>query len=254
MRNFIKITDNISYIQKNHEPLSAEVVLIKGHNFTWLFDTGNGEKISNCINAVSAHKKTILSHFHPDHMANVYKVHPDTIYVSANTSGYLHLYATEYVQDSLTLFRSNSCSVSADICTASGITQNTDTATPCNNSCTAAPAITIINKEITITDGITLKILPIPSSHAKGSLGMLVDNEYLFLGDAAYSGTRHGRHIYNVQLLKELIQLLHTLSVKYICLSHNEPFVKSSEEIIAWLEEIYTKREKNNPYIEIVFN
>ena len=44
-----------------------------------------------------------------------------------------------------------------------------------------------------IDDGVKLRIFPLPSSHAKGSLGIEVSGEYAFLGDGVYPGTKNGK-------------------------------------------------------------
>lgn len=95
-----------------------------------------------------------------------------------------------------------------------------------------------------IHDGIHLKIIHIPNSHAKGSVGLIMNNEYLLIGDSL-DGNRNG---FNVSLLSEEIKLLKELDYKYVLNGHNNEII-NKEDIIKELEFIYSKRIKNKPYI-----
>lgn len=108
---------------------------------------------------------------------------------------------------------------------------------------------TVVRKSLTISDGIQLTIFPIPSSHAKGSLGLEVNEAYAFLGDAVYSSIKQGRTVYNATLLKDTIASLRTLRAPYFLLSHAEPFVQKKEEVLAMLEDIYAQRKPSCPDI-----
>ena len=39
----IKITEQISYIKASDEPLSADVILVEGKEYLYVFDVGNNE-------------------------------------------------------------------------------------------------------------------------------------------------------------------------------------------------------------------
>lgn len=108
---------------------------------------------------------------------------------------------------------------------------------------------TVVRKPLTISDGIQLTIFPIPSSHAKGSLGLEVNETYAFLGDAVYSSEKQERTVYNATLLKDTIASLRTLRAPYFLLSHAEPFVQKKEEVLAMLEDIYAQRKPACPDI-----
>ncbi len=108
----------------------------------------------------------------------------------------------------------------------------------------------VIDKDIFISDGIEIHIFPLPSSHAKGSVGMEV-GDYAFLGDATYATMKQGKVCYNVSVLKEEIAVLKNLSAKFFLISHDEKFVHPKEEIIAKLEEIYLKRDLKESFIWI---
>ena len=89
----------------------------------------------------------------------------------------------------------------------------------------------VVDGELLIEDEVSLRIYPIPNSHAKGSLCVLVNNEYLIMGDSYYSNIKG----YNLSLLHDEISLLRKLDFKYAFMSHdNEPH--NREEIIAGLE------------------
>jgi len=110
---------------------------------------------------------------------------------------------------------------------------------------------TIINQD-TIIDNVHLFILP--STHAKGCLGMEVNNEYCFVGDALYGKWKDNELIYNVQKLKAQIDCLKNIKSKYLLISHDRTYCVLKDEKIKELENIYNKREKNNPYIQIEEN
>ena len=105
---------------------------------------------------------------------------------------------------------------------------------------------TVVNGELTIGD---LRIFQIPSSHTKGCLGLEIGNEYAFVGDALYCKAKGGYYAYNSQLLKDEIEVLKALKAPKLLVSHFQGMVRPKDEVIAELEEIYSKREKNNPYI-----
>lgn len=105
---------------------------------------------------------------------------------------------------------------------------------------------TVIKEPFEIKDGVTLKVFPIANSHAKGSLCVTVNDEYLFIGDSYYCSAKG----YNVSLLHDEIEFLRNLVfTKAIC-SHEE-VIHTKEEILSELEECYSKRETGNPYIKL---
>ncbi|MGN0167828.1 MAG: MBL fold metallo-hydrolase [Acetatifactor sp.] len=107
----------------------------------------------------------------------------------------------------------------------------------------------IVDTESFIEDGVSIHLFKIPSSHAKGSVGMEVNGEYAFWGDAAYCTTKNGKHVYNAQLLLEQIRLLESLSSKYILLSHEKEFVTEKDRLLEELRGWYGKRDAKSPYI-----
>ena len=109
---------------------------------------------------------------------------------------------------------------------------------------------TVVDKDVFIDDGVKIHIFPLPSSHAKGSVGMEI-GEYAFLGDGTYATMKQGRACYNASVLKEEITVLKNLSAKYFLLSHDEKFIRNREEVISELEEIYSKRDPKESFIWI---
>ncbi len=109
----------------------------------------------------------------------------------------------------------------------------------------------VVQEDIFIEDGVKLHLFGIPSGHAKGCIGLEVDEEYAFLGDAVYCTMKAGRPVYNANLLAEQIKLLRSLKAKYFLLSHRERFVCKKEVVLRQLESIYKKRDAMNAWISI---
>ncbi len=89
-----------------------------------------------------------------------------------------------------------------------------------------------------------LHIFPLPSSHAKGSLGLEIDGTYAFVGDALYCMTKNKNYVYNTQLLKEEIDVLKSLSSPFVLVSHFKGFIRKKEDVLQELETIYEMRVK----------
>ena len=56
----VKIIEKISYITSSIEPLSAEVGIIEGKDYIYLFDVGNNKVVSEHLQTLSKKKKIIL--------------------------------------------------------------------------------------------------------------------------------------------------------------------------------------------------
>lgn len=105
---------------------------------------------------------------------------------------------------------------------------------------------TVIKEPMHIEDGVFMDILPLPSSHAKGSLTVIVNKTVILLGDGCYSNNKG----YNVSLLHDMIKILKAAEFTTAIKSH-ESKEYTKEELIEELETIYFLREKNNPYISL---
>lgn len=100
-----------------------------------------------------------------------------------------------------------------------------------------------------IDDGVHLEIIPMPSTHAKGCLALMVDDEYLFMGDATYPMQKDGHTVFNSQLLKAQIDLLASLPADKLLLSHDDKFIRPKKVVLRQLGAVYGKRSKDDPYI-----
>ena len=89
MTKIVKLTDRIRYLQMSYEPLSADVVAVRGDSAWWIFDVGACDEaakfindlprnlvddvanLAACNNAARLAKNVVISHFHRDHLLNV---------------------------------------------------------------------------------------------------------------------------------------------------------------------------------------
>lgn len=218
----IRINGTVSYIESTSDPLSAEVGVIRGKEKIWLYDVGNSgearEEIRNLISPAQGIGGTPPPLFSPVSALPCGVVlshfHPDHI---GNLSG---------LPDPLELYVGG-------------------------NTWKYTKKGTVVTSDLYLEDGCTLHLFPLPSTHAKGSLGLEVDGEYAFLGDGLYPGRKGGRAVYNAQLLKYGIDVLKSLKAHTFLISHGNPFFQGKEETIRKLEEIFSGRENNQPYIEV---
>ena len=230
----IKITEQISYIKASDNPLSADVVLVDGQEFLYVFDVGNNERVAEYINSLPKKKRVILSHFHTDHMGNIGRIDWETVYFGANTEKYFQHYITDYAAQRF-------ADLPGALATALG--EKLDEK--------KAPRYVTVFEPVKIQDGISIEIYHVPNSHAKGSLLMQVNEEYIFMGDSLYSRAEGDNYVYNAQLLKEEIELLKQLPGTKIFSSHEARPIKAKTGVIRFLEQIYAKREKNDAYIRM---
>lgn len=211
----IYITDNISYIPASKGPLSADVGIIEGEEYLYLFDVGNNEEVAAYLDALPKKKMVILSHFHADHTGSIGRLAFERVYSGPIMGKYYQYFVPGYEPEK-------------------------------------EPVKYLkVMEPVKIFDGVELELYPMPSSHAKGSLLLQVNREFIFLGDGIYSRKKDGRAVYNVQLLKEQMKLLQELPGDKLFISHEKRPVKAKKSMLRFLEKIYEKREKKNPYIEI---
>lgn len=217
----IRMNGTVSYIESTDDPLSAEVGVIRGRDKIWLYDVGNSgesrEEIRNLISPAQGIGGTPSPSFSavsaPPYSIVLSHFHPDHI---GNLSG-LPEPLELYVGGNTWKYTKKGIAVTGDLY---------------------------------LEDGCALHLFPLPSTHAKGSLGLEVDGEYAFLGDGLYPGRKGGLAVYNAQLLKEAIDVLKSLKAHTVLVSHRKPFALDREETIRELEEIYSRREAGQPYIE----
>ena len=250
----VKINDEISYLNASEDPISANVVFIKPTNseLTWIFDVGLTAFAAAQINAVKGRKNIVLSHFHPDHIFNLSRVNYEKVFVSRNTFKYTK---TGILVENTTEFDKNgnvkNFSVSDDcaVCDARNVADADNVVDARNaynnrNSCSNPAESKNPQKNENI------KIIPLPSSHAKGSL-ILEYGDYAFCGDGTYCMSKNGKHFYNATLLFDEIRTLEKLSCTYLCLSHDKNFVQNRKDVINLHKEIYSRRKTGEPFISV---
>ena len=238
MPKIVKLTDRIHYLQMSNDPLSADVIAVRGDRAWWIFDVGacddavqfinalpripveeaaipvdeNGANLAACNNAARLAKNVVVSHFHRDHLLNVQRMCGGEISLDINA-----LYVGAYT--------SKTFGEIEDV------------------------AKNVVMEPLSFDDCVQIRILPMPNSHAKGSLALVVD-DYVFLGDATYPMVGHGApDVYNVQILGEQIKLLKSLTSTRFCLSHKRGLVRDKTSVIQFLESVYARRQKNENYI-----
>ena len=242
----IKITEQISYIKASDNPLSADVILVDGQEYLYVFDVGNNEQVAEYLNAIPKKKRVILSHFHTDHMGNIGRVQWENVFFGANTEKYFQHYIPDYAaQRFAELPGALAGALSEDAAEGSG-----DAVQEVQKF---SRYVTVFDS-IKISDGVTIEIHHVPNSHAKGSLLLQVNEEYIFVGDSLYSKVEGDTYVYNAQLLKEETELLKNLPGSKIFSSHEARPVKAKAGVVRFLEQIYAKREKNDAYIRVSRN
>ena len=238
MPKIVKLTDRIQYLQMSNDPLSADVIAVRGDRAWWIFDVGacdeavqfinelpripveeaaipvdeNGANLAACNNAARLAKNVVISHFHRDHLLNVQRMCGGEISLDIDA-----LYVGAYTSKTFGEIE--------------GVAKN------------------VVMEPLALDDGVQIQILPMPNSHAKGSLALIVD-DFVFLGDATYPMVGHGApDVYNVQILGEQIKLLKSLTPSRFCLSHKRGLVRDKTSVIQFLESVYARRQKNENYI-----
>ena len=226
----VKLTDRIHYLQMSNDPLSADVIAVRGDSAWWIFDVGacddavqfinelphilvdDAANLAKRDNGVRLAKNVVISHFHRDHLLNVQRMCSGEISLDIDA-----LYVGAYTSKTFGEIE--------------GVSKN------------------VVMEPLAFDDGVQIQILPMPNSHAKGSLALIVD-DYGFLGDATYPMVGHGSpDVYNVQILGEQIKLLKKLSASRFCLSHKRGLVRDKTSVLMFLESVYARRQKNENYI-----
>ncbi|MGN0971039.1 MAG: hypothetical protein ACI4OY_03720 [Aristaeellaceae bacterium] len=107
---------------------------------------------------------------------------------------------------------------------------------------------TAVTEPLILRDGVTLRLFPLPSSHAKGCLGLEM-GDYALLGDGLYACVKQGRRAYNASVLAETLRALKALQAERLLLSHGYDRVHTRAEVMAELEAVYARRRPGEPYI-----
>lgn len=234
-----KINEYISYIPATEVPISSDVGIIYGRNCTYVFDVGSIPESLDFLHSLNGNVKIVISHFHADHTwwltrhkAGEEGMLPgDTLSLTYEQVKYEKLYIGKGTERYL-------------------------------------PDGEIIREPYVIWDDIgdredkslKLEILPMPSSHSKGSLALVVNDEYIFMGDSTYCRyipKREGveDHVeYNVQKLKEQIELLKSIKAEKCLISHEKRIMRPKKVVIRQLESIYARRQPGENVIRLTKN
>lgn len=234
-----KINDYISYIPAMEVPISSDVGIIYGRNCTYVFDVGSIPESLDFLHSLNGNIKIVISHFHADHTWWLTRhrhgeegmLPGDTLSLTYEPVKYEKLY----------------------------IGKGTERYLP-DGEMIREPYI--IWDEITDREDKSLKleILPMPSSHSKGSLALVVNDEYIFMGDSTYCRyipKREGveDHVeYNVQKLKEQIELLKSIKAEKCLISHEKRIMRPKKVVIRQLESIYARRQPRENVIRLTKN
>lgn len=204
--NLVQLSQRISYLPATQDPLSADIIVVRGDSAWWIYDVGNCDSALEFINSLdeSLKKNIVISHFHADHTGNLIKALHGEVSMPFD-----ELYVGQY-----TVRHTHQGSVVTEL--------------------------------LQIDDGVHLEIMPVPSSHAKGSLVLVVDDEFAFMGDSTYPKVGHGEpDSYNVQTLYEQIKFLSSMNVKSLYLSHKKGLRRDRESVVSVLKNIYERRQRN---------
>lgn len=234
-----KINEYISYIPATEVPISSDVGIIYGRNCTYVFDVGSIPESLDFLHSLNGNIKIVISHFHADHTWWLTRHRPgeegmlpgDTLSLTYEPVKYEKLY----------------------------IGKGTERYLP-DGEMISEPYI--IWDEIADREDKSLKleILPMPSSHSKGSLALVVNDEYIFMGDSTYCRyipKREGveDHVeYNVQKLKEQIELLKSIKAEKCLISHEKRIMRPKKVVIRQLESIYARRQPGENVIRLTKN
>ena len=254
----IKINDEISYLDASEDPISSNVVFIKPKNSqtTWIFDVGMTSLAAQEINAIQGKKIVVISHFHPDHLFNINRISYDELYLSAHTFKYakkgIVVKNKEFSVDAeVSLLTENSLAQAEDVQLAENSLAQAEVARLTENSLAQVKnSQSTENQLAQAPQNPKIKIMELPSSHAKGSL-MLQYGDYVFTGDGTYCTIKKGEHVYNANLLFDEIQTLENLDCKYLCLSHERNFIQKKETVLKLHKDIYSRRKSNEAYISV---
>ncbi len=228
------INDHISYIPCCEMPISGDVGIIRGKKSTYLYDVGSTPECLDFLHSLNGRMQLVISHFHADHTWWLTKHKKgdadvrddDEISISYERPAFEKLYIGKSTEKYL-------------------------------------PDGTIVTEPLLIEDEtpsgapLKLEIIPMPSSHSKGSLALSVDDEYLFLGDSTYCRIRKNAETgeewaeYNVMKLQQQIAVLKSLKAEKCLISHDRHFIRPKAVVIRQLEAFYSKREPGENIIKV---
>lgn len=280
----IVLNEKISYFPSVETPLSSDVIIIKTDTGYCIFDVGNNSETTKYINDLKGQKTVVISHFHIDHTSELKDFVYDSLYVGKNTFDAISNAKKQRERRLSNPEKYVPNNGLADGHTEPGIGDYDNIAfVDFEKTVTVREATCILNgnsaanngfkanasDETTVDDGTTsdtvqsnesntekvgncahiLEVIPFPSTHAKGSLVLMVDKEIAFLGDALYAKFRDESKTYNVQLLKEQMELIEALPAELFYLSHDGGKVRNKKFVLRLLNSIYSRRKPDSPVV-----
>lgn len=219
------INEYISYIPSCEMPISGEVGIIKGKKTTYLFDVGSTRECLDYLYSLEGKMQIVISHFHGDH----------TWWLTKHREGEKGMLPGDTLSTTYTPVKYEKLYIG----------KSTEKYLP-DGEIVTEPMV--IEDETPSGTPLILKIIPMPSSHTKGCLALSVNDEYLFMGDATYckyiaeSENEDGHAEYNVQKLKEQIDVLKSIEAEKCLVSHEKRFMRPKKVVIRQLEAIYERR------------
>ena len=217
-----EISERVSYIPACDKPLSSDIGIVRGDSRIYLFDVGSTLQDLNYLYSLPDDKVIVISHFHGDH----------TWWLGTHRPGDSELGAEDNISPCYERPKYSRLFVSKQ------------TAKYSNGG-------EIVTEPVIIEDGVKIEIAPMPSSHSKGTLVLIVDDELIFLADAAYSAKDSNGAFYNAQLLQEEIAFLESIPASKVFLSHEKRPVRPKEVILRQLRMVLEKWDKKGPQIYI---
>lgn len=107
----------------------------------------------------------------------------------------------------------------------------------------------VVSERLILDETLNIQIAPLTSCHAKGSLMMNLNNEYLFVGDSLCGcSLPDGQYGFNAGMLLSTIRELEKENFKNAVVSHSGDLIPK-DAVLRHLKEIYNRRDGNNPYI-----
>ncbi len=201
-------------------PLSADVYAIRGETVWWIFDVGASDEAADFINNLPC-----------DGVA------PGTAPLKKN------IVISHFHRDHFF----NLPRVHFD-----NLFVGRETFRHCDETIRARSGTQVVESPLQFEDGLLIRIEPIPSSHAKGSLILTVGGAIAFLGDSTYPTVNHrGPDFYNVQLLYQQIRFLRACGAQNFYMSHRRFVPREKESVLQILEGYYSKRQPNKNQIEV---
>lgn len=223
-------------------PLSADVYAIRGETAWWIFDVGACDEAVDFINNLPRDGVApgTAQHLHQD----AAPLKKNIVISHFHRDHFFNLPRVHF--DNLFVGR--------------------ETFRHCDENIRARSGTQVVESPLQFEDGLKFHIEPIPSSHAKGSLMLTVDDDVpdrdccseqsrgaiAFLGDSTYPTVNHnGPDFYNVQLLYQQIQFLKGCLAQRFVMSHRRFSPLEKETVLQLLENFYAMRQSHKNVIEV---